>query len=177
MESMVICIRYQDLSTGLHGKAERIDSSTTVYLQPGLSAAQRGAALRRLRQEARRGCGPSLPSGQLAAAVVADRVRFAIRQMLAITRLHPAATLAPALLLGVTAGLFLLAAAPARAHKQPRPAVSPALVASMIGGTVPVGPARALGRLREYFRASPVFCRNGTPISTQRHPARRKVDS
>jgi hypothetical protein len=143
---MVIRIRYWDLSTGLHGKAERTCSGTTVYLQPGLTAAQRSAVLRRLRQEARRGCGPRLPSGQLAAAVVADRARSAVGQVLAIVRLHPAVTLAPALLLGVTAGLFLLAAMPTRAQRQPRPStVSPTLVASMIGGTVPVGPRRTPG--------------------------------
>lgn len=146
MESMVICIRYRDLSAGLHGEAERTGSRTTVYLKPGLTTAQRGAVLRRLRREARRGCGPLLPSGQLAAAVVADRARSALWRLLAPIRLHPAVTLAPALLLGVTAGLFLLAAMPARVQRQPRPAVSPALVASMIGEPVPVGPARALGR-------------------------------
>jgi hypothetical protein len=111
MGSVVVRIRYRDLSAGLHGKAELMGPSTMVYLQPGLTAAQRSAVLRRLRQEARRGCGPQLPSRQLAVAVVADRTRLTVRQVLAIIRLHPAVPLAPALLLGVTAGLFLLVAA------------------------------------------------------------------
>jgi hypothetical protein len=144
---MVIYIRYRDLSAGLHGKAVRTGSCTTVYLRPGLTEAQRTAVLRRLRQEASRGCGPCLPSGQLTVAVAADRARSVVRQLLAVVRLHPAATLTPALLLGVSAGLFLLAAGPARAHRQPRPSVvPPALVATMTGGTAPIGPGRALGR-------------------------------
>lgn len=164
MESMVIRIRYQDLSTGLHGRAERTRSSTTVYLQPGLTPAQRSAALRRLRQEARRGCGPRLPFGQLAVALVADRARSAIVQVLAILRLHPTATLAPALLLGITAGLLLLAAMPTRAQRQPRPStVSPTLVTTMIGGTVAVGPRRTLGRLGNISAGCRSFGRNGAP--------------
>ena len=165
MGSTVVRIQYQDLSSGLHGKAERMGPSTMVYLQPGLTVAQRSAVLRRLRQEARRGCGPQLPSRQLAVAVVADRARSAVRQALAILRLHPAVPLGPALLLGVTAGLFLLVAAvPAQVPRQAGPsAVSPARVATMIGGTVPVGPGRTPGRLREYFRVLSAFCRNGRP--------------
>jgi len=177
MESIVISIRYQDLSTGLHGKAERMGSSTTVYFQPGLTAAQRSAALRRLRQEARRGCGPRLPSGQLAVAVVTDRARSTVGQVFAVIRLHPAATVASALLLGVTAGLFLLVAEPARPHRPPRPSpVSPAFVATMTGGTVPVGPGTVLGGLREYFRGPPLFGETDRHSSHKRR-ARRRVDS
>ena len=74
------------------------------------------------------------------------------------------ATLAPALLLGVTTGLFLLVAMPTRAQRQPRPSVvSPTLVTTMIGGTVSVGPRRTLGRLREYFRGAPVLRPTGGP--------------
>jgi hypothetical protein len=172
MGSTVVRIQYQDLSSGLHGKAERMGPSTMVYLQPGLTAAQRSAVLRRLRQEARRGCGPQLPSRQLAVAVVADRARSAVGQVLAILRLHPAGALAPALLFGMTAGLFLLVAAvPVQAPRQSGPsAVSPARVATMIGGTAPVGPGRTLGRLREYFRILAVFRRNGRPAKRAAAP-------
>jgi hypothetical protein len=147
-----------------------------VYLQPGLTAAQRSAVLRRLRQEAQRGCGPQLPSRQLAVAVVADRARSAVRQVLAIIRLHPTTPLAPALLLGVTAGLFLLVAAvPAQVPRQSGPsAVSPARVATMIGGTVPIGPGRTLGRLREYFRMLSAFWRNVRPAKRAAAPGPRE---
>ena len=57
----MIKIRYRDpreLAPGLYAAAECHSRGTTVYLLPGLSAAQRRAALRRLRISARRGCGP-----------------------------------------------------------------------------------------------------------------------
>jgi hypothetical protein len=150
---MVIHIRYQDLSAGMHGRAEGAGRGTTVYLRPGLTSAQRSAVLRRLRQEARRGFGPSLPFVQLAVAITADRVRSVAGQVLAAFRLHPAVIGAPALIIAVMAGLFLLTAVPARAPRVPAPsAVSPALVATLVGGTAPVGPGRAPAKLREYFR-------------------------
>jgi hypothetical protein len=70
-----------------------------IYLQPGLTGAQRAAAVRRLRQEARMGCGPSLPCARLALACAADWIRCGARQLAAIVRLHPVGTLLPVLLL------------------------------------------------------------------------------
>ena len=58
----MIRIRYRDLAPGLHGKVERCARGVTVYLLPGLTGKQRKAVLRRLRQEASRGCGPGLPN-------------------------------------------------------------------------------------------------------------------
>jgi hypothetical protein len=112
MDSIVIRIRYLDLSAGLHGKAVAAGRSTIVYLRPGLTGRQRSAALRRLRQEARVGCGPRLPGGQLAVAIAADWARTSTTRALAVVRLHPAAALVPSLLLGATAGLLLMAATP-----------------------------------------------------------------
>jgi hypothetical protein len=79
----VIRIRYKDFSAGthagagLHGRTERCAGTVTVYLLPGLTAWQRRAVIRRLRQEASRGFGPPLPLPQLAIALVADQVRTA----------------------------------------------------------------------------------------------------
>ncbi|MGH3171424.1 MAG: hypothetical protein ACRDN0_36885, partial [Trebonia sp.] len=87
----MIHIRYETISSGLNGKAESAARGTTIYLVPGLSWQQRKAALRRLRQEASRGCGPALPAGQLVLAVAVDRVRMGVRQALAVVRLHPRA--------------------------------------------------------------------------------------
>lgn len=108
----MITIRYRDLPSGMHARAEYAGRSTAIYLQPGLTGAQRAAAVRRLRQEARMGCGPSLPCARLALACAADWIRCGARQLIAIVRLHPVGTLLPALLLSAMAGLFLYASMP-----------------------------------------------------------------
>jgi hypothetical protein len=102
----------------VHARAVRAGRSTTVYLQPGLTGAQRKAALRRLRQEARMGCGPSLPLGPLAAARGADAMMRAVRQLAAIIRLHPVGILLSALLLTAMAALLLHASAQAAGRWQ-----------------------------------------------------------
>lgn len=140
----MICIRYRDLSAGLHGKAECAGRSTTVYLVPGLTRAQQNAALRRLRQESRMGCGPRLSAAQLARAVVADRIRTGLGQMLAVIRLHPALTVLPTLLVVTLAWMFVasMPAHPTLPSSQGPAAVSPGaispeVVATMIGTPVP----------------------------------------
>jgi hypothetical protein len=104
----VIRIRYGDLPPGLHGKAERRPHGVTVCLLPGLTGSQRMAALRRLRQEASRGCGPALPAPQLAIALGWDRVRTVLRNAAAIVRLHPAASLLHAAGAGALMALFVM---------------------------------------------------------------------
>jgi len=104
----VIRIRYKDLSSGLHGQAERSARRTTVYLLPGLTARQRKAAVRRLRQEASRGCGPGLPLPQLMVAFGADKVRQALGRAAAVVRLHPACSLLPTAVVGALMTLFVL---------------------------------------------------------------------
>jgi hypothetical protein len=81
MVAAVIRIRYRHLSPGLHAMAEVTGRDTVIYLMPGLTAAQRNAALRRLRREARMGRGPALPGAHLAAALAADRARAALRNV------------------------------------------------------------------------------------------------
>jgi hypothetical protein len=158
----VITIRYRNLPSGMHARAEYAGRSTAIYLQPGLTGAQRAAAVRRLRQEARMGCGPSLPCARLALACAADWIRCGVRQLIAIVRLHPVGTLLPALLLGAMAALFLYASMPALpapadpgqvAQSTMTCATSPELVAKMLvaPGTpqrcdsVPVMPALVSG--------------------------------
>jgi hypothetical protein len=114
---VVICFRYKDFSagthdaTGLHGRAERGPHGVTVYLVPGLTACQRRAVIRRLRQEASRYVGPALPLPQLAVALGLDRVRSAARVTGAIVRLHPAVTLLPSALAAVLMTLFVIGSA------------------------------------------------------------------
>ena len=116
-DCVVICIRYEDFSagthdvTGLHGRAERGPRGVTVYLIPGLTACQRRAVFRRLRQEASRYVGPALPMPQLAVALGIDRVRSAARITGAVIRLHPAVTLLPGALAAALMSLFIIASA------------------------------------------------------------------
>jgi hypothetical protein len=78
-----------------------------VYLVPGLTQAQRNAALRRLRQESRMACGPRLPCVQLVLAIVADRIRTVFARAGAVIRLHPALTVLPTLMVAALAWLFV----------------------------------------------------------------------
>jgi hypothetical protein len=136
----VIRIRYKDLAPGLHGKAERGGRRTTIFLVPGLTSAQRKAALRRLRQEARRRCGPRLPVPQLTIALVADWLRVASRSIAAVIRLHPIGSILPMAAIGCLMVLFVLASVSARIIHRPE-AAGPADVPMVSGsGTSAPGP-------------------------------------
>jgi hypothetical protein len=129
MGKAMIKIRYRDLqelSPGLHADAQRHGRRTTVYLLPGLSAAQRRAALRRLQISARRGYGPRLPAPQLALALVADRVRTHIGWAGAVFRSHPAGSTVPVMIVSAGAIAFLaLSAVSIRAIHPPQAAGPP----------------------------------------------------
>jgi hypothetical protein len=113
----VIRVRYQDISsgshhgTGLYGTAKRCPQGVTIYLVPGLTGCQRKAVIRRLRQEASRGCGPELPLPGLVVALAADRVRVAVRLTAAAVRLHPATTLLPTGLVAIGMMMLVLTSA------------------------------------------------------------------
>ncbi len=138
----MIRIRYKDFSAGthdatwLHGRAERCPRGVIVYLVPGLTACQRRAVLRRLRQEASRGFGPPLPLPQLAVALGLDRLRTAARVAGALIRLHPAVTLVPGAFAAALVALFVLASA-GGSGVTPGPAGS-------LAQTAAVGQTRAL---------------------------------
>jgi hypothetical protein len=139
----MIKIRYRDpneLSPGLHAAAERHGRGTTVYLLPGLSAAQRQAALRRLRISARRGQGPRLPAPQLALALAADRVRTSVGRAGAVFRVHPAGSTVPVMVISAGAIAFLaLSAVSIQVIHHPRDPGGP----SSAGAAVPLAPANA----------------------------------
>lgn len=153
MGCAMIKIRYRDpneLSPGLHAAAERHGRSTTVYLLPGLSAAQRRAALRRLRISARRGYEPKLPAPQLAVALAADRIRTTVGWAGAVFRSHPAGSTVPVMVVsaGAIAFLALSAVSIQVIHAPPRGqglagAAGPA--ASFTGGTGGTGPGTSAG--------------------------------
>jgi hypothetical protein len=106
----VIKIRYRDadeLSPGLHAAAVAQGRSTIVFLLPGLTAAERRAALRRLRLSARMGYCPPLPPAQLALALVADRIRTTVGQLGTLVRSHPAGSTVPVMVISAGAIAFL----------------------------------------------------------------------
>ena len=92
-----------------------------MYLRPGLTGGQRRAALRRLRQEASRGCGPALPGPDLTVALAADRFRVGLRNAAAVIRVHPAGSLLPTALAGLLLTLFVLASVSAPMVQLPQP--------------------------------------------------------
>jgi hypothetical protein len=132
MGAAVIRVRRRDFVSGSHnvtgfqGIAERLPRGVTIYLLPGLTGRQRRAVIRRLRQEASRGCGPELPLPQLVMALLLDRVRGALGLAVAALRLHPGTTLLPAALVGVVLTLLVLASG----GVGPVPAARPALAAA-----------------------------------------------
>jgi hypothetical protein len=128
----VIRVRRRDFVSGSHnvtgfqGIAERFPRGVTIYLLPGLTGRQRRAVIRRLRQEASRGCGPELPLPQLVIALFLDRVRGAIGLALAAVRFHPGVTLLPAAFVAAVMTLFVLASAGVEAAGVARPALAAA---------------------------------------------------
>ena len=172
----MIKIRYRDpneLSPGLHAAAERHGRSTTVYLLPGLNAAQRSAALRRLKISARRGYDPKLPAPQLAVALAADRIRTTVGRAGAVFRSHPAGSTVPVMVVSAGAIAFLaLSAVSIRViHTTPRGpdqafsgAAGPA--ASVRAGPGPGDPAEPIAGLGDPpGRAGSVTGQPGQPGS------------
>lgn len=104
----MIKIRYAELPAGLHVTAQGARRGTVVYLLPGLTQAQRRAALKRVRSSARMGQGPALPAPAMAAAIAADRVRTTARTCAAAMRGHPVLLLPPLIAVVVTAIVFML---------------------------------------------------------------------
>jgi hypothetical protein len=144
MVAAVIRVRRRDFVSGSHnvagfqGIAELLPRGVTIYLLPGLTGRQRRAVIRRLRQEASRGCGPALPLPQLVIALLLDRVRGAFGLAGAVLRLHPGSTLLPAAFVGAVLTLFVLASGGVEPVQAPRPALA---VAQSTAGPVP----RAVG--------------------------------
>src|SRR5580698_7367851 len=120
MGAAVIRVRRRDFVSGSHNVAgfqsiaERLPRGVTIYLLPGLTGRQRKAVIRRLRQEASRGCGPELPLPELVVALAADRVRVAVKLTAAAVRLHPATTLLPTGLVAIGMMLLVLTSAGVR---------------------------------------------------------------
>jgi hypothetical protein len=104
----VIKIRYADLPAGLHIRAVARGRDTIIYLLPGLTAAQRQAALRRARSSARMGHGPRLPVPGVLGAVMVDRMRTTVRNGAAAMRGHPAILVPPLVIVMSAAVAYIL---------------------------------------------------------------------
>jgi hypothetical protein len=104
----VIKIRYADLPAGLHIRAVARGNDTIIYLLPGLTTAQRQAALRRARSSARMGHGPGLPVAGVLSAVMVDRVRTTVRNGAAAMRGHPAILVPPLVIVMSAAVAYVL---------------------------------------------------------------------
>ncbi len=106
----MIKIRYSDLPAGLHVRTVVQGRHTILYLLPGLSTAERRAAVHRVRSNARVGYGPRMPAAGVALALGADRVRTTVRNGLAAARLHPALFVPAAIVVLAVAMAYLLLA-------------------------------------------------------------------
>jgi hypothetical protein len=104
----VIKIRYADLPAGLHIRAVARGKDTVIYLLPGLTAAQRQAALRRARSSARMGHGPRLTAVGVLGAVMMDRMRTTVRNGAAAMRGHPAILVPPLVIVMSAAVAYIL---------------------------------------------------------------------
>lgn len=157
----MICIRYRDFSAGkhdvagLHGVARRGPRGVTVYLVPGLTAGERRAVLRRLRQEASRGFGPPLPRPALALALCADRLRTTAETGAAVIRLHPAVTLLPGAFVAAAMTFFVLASASGSVQFRPGTEPAPATGRLALSPASGVGQPGA-GQVSGGLQASPV---------------------
>jgi hypothetical protein len=103
----MVKIRYSELPAGLHVAASADPNGIVVYLQPGLTPAQRRAALIRVRSSARVGQGPTLPRQAMARAIAADKVRTNARIGAAAARRHPMLFVPPVIVLAVSAIGFM----------------------------------------------------------------------
>jgi hypothetical protein len=104
----MVKIRYSELPAGLHVVAKACRRGTVVYLLPGLTPAQRRAALVRVRSSARMGQGPPMPTLSMALAVTADRARTTTRNGAAALRRHPMVLLPPLIAVLASAIVFVL---------------------------------------------------------------------
>jgi hypothetical protein len=124
----MVKIRYAELPAGLHVMAETRRRDIIVYLQPGLTPAQRRAALIRVRSSARMGHGPALPARAMARAVAADRVRTTTGIGTAAMRRHPMLFLLPLTAAVCGAIVFMFLSSPLTTRDNPNsPASLPTL--------------------------------------------------
>ncbi len=121
----MIKIRYADLPHGLHADVRSCGGRPVIYLLPGLSAAQRRDALRRLIRTSRLGHGPRLRASAVAFAVARDIAKSTGCNGLAAVRCHPAGSAVLAALVAAVVVCYALFVT-VTVRFSPRPARPPA---------------------------------------------------
>jgi hypothetical protein len=106
----VIKIQYANLPAGLHVLTVVEGRHTIVYLLPGLTSAERRAALGRARSNARVGYGPPLRARRVAVALVIDQIRRTAGNGYSALRVHPAFFVPVGALVASVAVTYLLLA-------------------------------------------------------------------
>jgi hypothetical protein len=138
----VIKIRYTDLPAGVHVRTTTRGRHTVVLLLPGLTPAQRKAAIRRAQGASRVGQGPPLPRAALARALAADRLRTTIRNGFGAMRMHPAIFFPPlVIVLSAAAAYLLLVSVTIHIMPGPQPRGPGAVAAAVPGGAALLSPS------------------------------------
>jgi hypothetical protein len=135
----VIRMRYGDLPAGLHIRVVARGKDTIVYMVPGLTAAQRQAALRRARSSGRMGQGPRLPVAGVAAARAVDRMRTTVRNGAAAVRAHPAMFVLPLAIILTAAVAYMLQVSVSIKVREPQASGQGGLGAPIVAVQAPPG--------------------------------------
>ena len=106
----MIKIQYANLPAGLHVLTVVEGRHTILYLLPGLTTAERRAALGRARSNARVGYGPPLLARRVAVALVIDQIRRTAGNGYSALRVHPAFFVPVGALVASVAVTYLLLA-------------------------------------------------------------------
>lgn len=135
----MVKIRYSELPSGLHVRAMKHGRHAIIYLKPGLTPAERHAALIRVRSGSRMGLGPQLHALGMAVAIGADWIGTTTRHGVAAVRRHRVLLIPPLVLLVSAAIVFVLMSL-----------VTLTQAPSRVAGTDPVSvPARAGSHWRQ----------------------------
>lgn len=141
----MIKIRYAELPAGLHVRTEAHGRSTIVYLLPGLTLAERRAALLRARRGADLGYGPPLPAAGVAIALMRDRVRHTLRNGGLAFRAHPLLLVPPLVIVASATLAYIMMSAVTFTIRSPQasgpyPQPGPVLAAPPGTSTTAPGP-------------------------------------
>jgi hypothetical protein len=106
----MVKIRYADLPAGLHVNVESDGRQLIIYLLPGLTAAERHAAISRIHRSGKVGYGPEVPLAATMIALAIDRTNTTVRRGATALRGHPILLVSPLILLTCIAIVFILVA-------------------------------------------------------------------